>query len=281
MADDPDPWAAFRKPGPPAVPVAPPAAPASAAPSADPWAPFKAPAQGSPTPSPATTSAPIGPSAPGAVGATTDAPASAYDPTWKPSGNALWDFMSRPRAQTEGVGQAASDFGSTIADAATFGGADKLQSLITGEDVNAIRARTADAGNRLGIMYYPAAAVGYGAVPGAGAEALGLRGAGLVRGALSGAAEGAAASGLGTVGHGGSWSDAAKAAEVGGATGLLTGGLTGAFSRGPQPQGPTDANLFATAKQNFDDAGLHLFDNADIRQSMMTPATRSRSSPTV
>jgi hypothetical protein len=256
--------------------------------------------QGSPTPSPMTTSAPPGPSAPGGAG---QGPQQWLDPSgtgqvWKPSGNALWDLLSRPVAKTEDMLPAARDYGSAILDAATMGTADKLQSLATGEDVNAIRARTAAAHADLGAMDYAATTLGYAAGPGqilgplargaVGAVAPSVAAVGapalarIAGGVGAGALESGAASGLGTAGHGGSASDIAKNTALGTVLGAGTGGLSAglgaltggeagaaAAAGGPTPKGPSDADLFKTAKQGFDDAGLHLFDNADIRQGMM------------
>ena len=217
---------------------------------------------------------------------------------WQPTGNALWDFMTRPIAKTEDPLSAARDYGSAILDAATFGGADKLQSVATGEDVNAIRARTAAAHADLGPMDYAATTLGYAAGPGkilgplarwgVGAAAPSVAAVGapvaarIAGGVGAGALESGAAAGLGTAGHGGSASDIAKNAALGTAIGAGTGGLSAGFGAltggpvgaaaaagGPKPQGPTDAALFKTAQQGYDDAGLHLFDNADIRQGMM------------
>jgi hypothetical protein len=178
--------------------------------------------------------------------------------------------------------QTLSNMSRTFDDAMTFGGADyatakvgaALHSLLGLPNVPSaddLRAQTASASAALpAAVRIPTEIAGYAMGPGpAGAEALGLRGVGLVRGALGGAAEGAAASGLGAAGHGGSLSDVEGAAETGGATGAVAGGLGGAFSRGPKPQGPLGADLLATAKQNFGDADNILYNNADIRQGMM------------
>jgi hypothetical protein len=165
-----------------------PSAPSAAAP-----APIGAPpSQGAPTPSPTATSAPIGSQAPGGAG---QGPASSLDPNWKPSGNALWDFITRPRATTEGVGQAASDYGRAIADTATFGQADRLAAYMNQTDLKSERALTEQAHQRLGLMDYAANAVGYAPLGELGiASKLG----GGIRGAL---AEGAGAGALGAYGH--------------------------------------------------------------------------------
>jgi hypothetical protein len=147
--------------------------------------------------------------------------------------------------------QTLSNMSRTFDDAMTFGGADyatakvgaALHSLLGLPNVPSaddLRAQTASASAALpAAVRIPTEIAGYAMGPGpAGAEALGLRGVGLVRGALGGAAEGAAASGLGAAGHGGSLSDVEGAAEMGGATGAVAGGLGGAFSRGPKPQAP-------------------------------------------
>src|SRR6516164_8940913 len=52
-----------------------------------------------------------------------------YGPTeaekWKPSGNAIWDLITRPVAKEEGIAAAARDYGLSTADAATMGWAAK------------------------------------------------------------------------------------------------------------------------------------------------------------
>jgi hypothetical protein len=143
-------------------------------------------------------------------------PASSYDPTWKPTGNALWDFMSRPIAKTEDPITAARDYGNTIADAATFGGADRLQSLMTGEDVNAIRTRTAASQANLGpVMGTAAQGLGYVAGPGM----LGVTGR-LGGGVLGAATEGVLAGAGGAAGHD---QNIATGALEGGGVGLAGG----------------------------------------------------------
>ena len=102
-------------------------------------------------------------------------------------------------------------------------------------------------------------------------------GSGALRTAAAGAAgagaEGAASSALGTAGAGGDASDIGKAALIGGGGGALTGGILGGV-RGP-PTGPLASDLppqsyfagrtDAAAK----DASNVLYDNADVRQTMM------------
>jgi hypothetical protein len=168
---------------------------------------------------------------PGDLAPAASAPAgpSSYDPSWKPTGNAIWDLLTRPVAKTEGLGAAGYDYANTIADSATFGLGDRLQSAITGEDLNAIRARTAASQSNLGVMQYPAEALGYSATGGLGAEALGLRGAGLIRGVLGGATEGAVAGGVGAAGHDENWQTGALGGAVGGTAGGLASGLASSY----------------------------------------------------
>lgn len=200
----------------------------------DPWAQFAAPAQ-TPTPPPAATSAPISPSSPGGVGQSSSgqAPASSFDPSWKPSGNALWDFLSRPRAQTEGVGQAANDVVRSLTDVATFGGADRLAAYMGGTDLAQERAETQAAHQRLGLMDYPVAGLGYAAVPGTGVL-------GGVRGAIT---EGVGAGVLGAYGH----DQNVTAGALTGGLGGLAGGALGKAAGGIANKiiGPPDINAAA------------------------------------
>lgn len=185
--------------------------------------------------SPGATSAPISPSAPGAVGQASSpgAQASSFDPNWKPSGNALWDFLSRPRAQTEGFGQAANDAVRAVTDAATFGGADRLASYMSGTDLAQERAQTQAAHQRLGLMDYPTAALGYAAVPGTG----------VLGGVTGGIAEGAAAGGLGALGHDQNVTGGALTGGLGGLAGGVLGKAAGGIAN--KIVGPPDVNAAA------------------------------------
>jgi len=204
MAEDP--WAQYRSGAAPvtAVPASPaPPAPTVSAPSANPWAAYKS---GAPPPSPTATSAPISPAAPGGAG---QGPASSFDPNWKPSGNALWDLMTRPIAKTEDPLSAARDYGLSALDAATFGyGPAKL----------GLESQTAQAHANLGLMDPLAQGVGYAVGPGKilGPVARGLTGGGV----LAAGAEGAGAGALGAYGHG---EDPTTGALMGGGLGLAGG----------------------------------------------------------
>ena len=189
---------------------------------------FKGAAQGAPaqtpSPPPTSTSSPISPSSPGGVG---QPGPSSFDPSWQPSGNALWDFLSRPRAQTEGVGQAANDAVRAITDAATFGYADRLAAYMGGTDLQQERDQTQAAHQRLGLMDYPASGLGYAAVPGTGVL-------GGVRGAI---AEGVGAGALGAYGHDQNVAGGAIAGGLGGlaggALGKAAGGIANKVVGGP------------------------------------------------
>ena len=122
-----DPWATILGPGAQPAPTSPtpvtPAAPAGSAAqpapqSADPW------------------HSVLGPGA--STSTTTDAagsnsiPASSYDSTWKPSGNAFVDFMMMPRAKTEDIIPAAKDYSRAIFDWGTQGFGNDIQAAISG-----------------------------------------------------------------------------------------------------------------------------------------------------
>jgi len=238
MADDP--WAAYRSgtPPPPPAPVAPapaPAAPApaSAVPGADPWAAFRSGAPAQPPTPPAATSPPASASA-------SSAPASSYDPSWKPSGNAIWDLLTRPVAKTENPLEAARDYGLSAYDAATFGYGVP----------SSMQPAVAQAHANLGAMDYAASGLGYGLGPGKilgplARGAVGLTGLGTEAGAglaarlggsvAAGGLEGAAAGGAGAAGHGGDATDIAQGAGVG-ALGGAIGGAAG--TSGPKPKVP-------------------------------------------
>jgi hypothetical protein len=235
MADDP--WAAYRSGKPPPAPVAPAAAPAapapvSAAPGADPWAAFRSGAPAQPPTPPAAASPPASASA-------SSAPASSYDPSWKPSGNAIWDLLTRPVAKTENPLEAARDYGLSAYDAATFGYGVP----------NSMQPSVAQAHANLGLMDPVAESLGYAVGPGKilGPLARGIVGtaAPAVTGASkaaqfagsvgAGALEGTTAGGLGAAGHGGDAGDIALGAGVG----ALGGAASGAFGgSGPKPKVP-------------------------------------------
>ena len=166
-----DPWATVLGPGSqpaPSPPMAPPAA-QSAPQSADPWHSVLGPGASPPAP-------------PAAAAAS--APASSYDPSWKPSGNAFWDFMTMPRAKAEDPISAAKDVGLSALDYGTQGFG--VNRFFDPKDV-------AQAHANMGLMDYPTAAIAYTAGPG---KLLGplSRGSALAEGALAGATS--------TVGHG-------------------------------------------------------------------------------
>jgi hypothetical protein len=163
------------------------------------------------------------------------APASSLDPNWKPSGNALWDLLTRPVAQSEGVGQAAKDYGRAIFDTGTFGYGNDIQAALSGNTPEQERAETAAAHNRLGLMDYAANAVGY-----APSASLGIAGR-LGAGVLGAGAEGAIAGGLGAAGHDQNITQGALTGGVGGLAGGVgskilnagAGALANKFGAGP------------------------------------------------
>jgi hypothetical protein len=137
-----------------------------------------------------------------------------------PSGNAIWDLLTRPVAQSEGVGQAAKDYGRAIFDTGTFGYGNDIQAALSGNTPEQERAETAAAHQRLGGMDYAANAVGY-----APTASLGIAGR-LGGGVLGTAAEGALASGVGAAGHGEDVGNVAGSALAGAAGGGVLGGLS-------------------------------------------------------
>jgi hypothetical protein len=154
------------------------------------------------------------------------------DPNWKPSGNALLDFFTRPIAKTEDISSAARDYGLSAADAASFG---QINRLVPQQMID-------QAHQNLGpVMDVAAQGLGYAAGPGKilgplarGATA--LTGLGGLGGSIAaGGLEGATAGGLGSAGHGGGAADIAKSAAEGGAGGALFG-VTGGM--GPKPKPP-------------------------------------------
>jgi hypothetical protein len=180
------------------------------------------------------------------------APASELDPNWKPSGNSLKDFFTRPMAKTEGVVPAASDTALSIGDYATLGFGGKMLGPGAQQTI-------AQAHRNMGLMDYGAQAIGYagpgsvlgpaargivGAVPGVTSAGAGLAtrvGAGAAAGGLEGAAAGAA----GTYGHNQGWDDLSNVGQ-----GALMGGITGAAGgvasrgeAGPTQKGPTEAEV--------------------------------------
>lgn len=173
-------------------------------------------------------------SAPGA------ASASPYDPNWKPSGNAVWDLLTRPVAKTEDPFSAARDAAMSAFDAGTFGYGPKALGM---------QDAAAQAHQNMGLMDYPTDALAYAAGPGkilgpaarlaarvvpAAAPTAGV----LARAApsiVAGGVEGATAGGLGAAGHGGDVGDIAKSAIASGALGAATGVLGGL---GPTPKPP-------------------------------------------
>ena len=170
-----DHWATVLGPGAqpaPATPtpVTPAASAAQPAPqSADPWHSVLGP--GASAPATSTTAS------------TASTPASSYDSSWKPSGNAFVDFMMMPRAKTEDPISAAKDAGLSALDYGTQGLGVKW---FDPKDV-------AQAHANMGLMDYPTGALAYAAGPG---KILGplSRGSALAEGAMAGITS--------TVGHG-------------------------------------------------------------------------------
>jgi hypothetical protein len=242
-----------------------------------------------PTPSPLATSAPVSPQAPG--GQTQGGADLGSTAFWNKPADASWSdyLLAHLARQTQGGNQAASDYARAISDTTTFGLADRLQSALTGNSLDQERALTQQAHQRLGPMDYAASAIGYAPLGELGGAARaadaaryltgGSKLAGWAGGVLGAGAEGASASALGTLGHGGSLSDAATAAELGGGLGALTTGVLGAGTARTLPAAPSTADLLATAKQGYRDAGNILYNNADIRQAMMNARTEIGQQP--
>lgn len=141
-----------------------------------------APAAGAPAPAAA---AAADPSAPGP---------DPRDPNWHPTGNTFLDFLTRPRATSEGVGQAASDYGRTIGNALTFNTADRGLAALQGTSLADQRAASAAARDRLGVMAPIAEGATYAMGPGElniagklGGKLLGMAGEGAIAGGLYGA----------------------------------------------------------------------------------------------
>ena len=143
---------------------------------------------------------------------TQDSGPDAYDPSWRPSDNAILNFLTRPRAKTENIGAALKDYGLAGLDDITMG----FGTHLLGLDKEAEQAQ-----QNLGIMRYPTAALTYAVGPGAaykaGMEALG--GKALTRGILGATTEGALGGATSAAGHGGSLEDILTGAETGGDTG--------------------------------------------------------------
>lgn len=188
----------------------------------------------------------LGLPAPPAAAPPPDPNGSPLDPNWKASGNPLWDFITRPRAKTEGVGEAARDWGLSAADAATFGQVNRVapQSLID------------QAHQNMGTLDPVAQGLGYAIGPGkilgpiargavraggfaadAGAPLLARIGSSVAAGGL----EGAGAGGLGAAGHGGDTGDIVKGTVEGGIVGALGGTAGGS---GPVPKAPEVGEAF-------------------------------------
>ena len=175
------------------------------------------------------------------------------DPTWKPTGNAVADFMSYPRAKSEGVGQAATDAGLVAADTVSGG---YVRKVIDPDRIDQAHA------NMGPIMDTATQGLAYAALPGqvlggtargivgGGAKlaGLGLEGSTAARlgaSAVSGGLEGAGANAYGTLGHGGTVGDALKNAAIGFGTGAATGAVGG---QGPAVKGPTAEEIGQAGK---------------------------------
>jgi hypothetical protein len=252
-----DPWASVLGPGaqpppPPPTPAAPAAQPAPQ--GADPWHSVLGPGAATPT----TTAAP-----PAAN------PASSYDPSWKPSGNAFWDFLTMPRAKSEDPISAAKDVGLSALDWGTQGLG------VKGFDPKDV----AQAHANMGIMDYPTAAIAYTAGPG---KILGplARGSALAEGGLAGLTS--------TVGHGdyNPWDIAENTGlgALGGKVGQQVGKYGGAGLRwaagklglGGDPAAVTEAAQTAktAAYSKLDDVFYHPVDVGlgvdDVKSSIYT-----------
>ena len=216
--------------------------------AADPFAGY------SPPPQP---SAPVSPPAPD-LGSTM---------LWnKPANVSTGDFLlahlANLKTPFQGAGQAADDYARAVTDAATFGGADRLAAYMGGTDLADERAKTAASHARLGLMDYPASAIGYAAVPGTGASGI----AGKLGGGVMGTAlEGAAAGGLSGAGHGDGYFDTALGAAAGAAGGGVLGGAT-KYVAGPLAT--LGANAYGKA------TGL-LSDPADVTANALAARTKA------
>jgi hypothetical protein len=194
----------------------------------------------------------------------------AYDPSWRPSGNAFLDFLTRPRAKTENVGEALKDYGLAGLDDVTMG----LGTHLAGLDREAEQAQ-----QNLGIMRYPTAALTYAVGPGAaykaGMEALG--GKALTRGILGATTEGALGGATSAAGHGGSLEDVLTGAGTGGAMGVglstLATAAAPAVRAGASKLGPTSADdltrsLLADKQAKFNDFDRIQYDPSQIKNAV-------------
>jgi hypothetical protein len=194
---------------------------------------------------------------------------------WNKPANASWSdyLLAHLAKQGQGFDQAGADYGRTIADAATFGLGDRALAYATGAPLEQERANTAAAQSRLGVMQYPAEALGYAALPGALVDAAGLRGAGWVSGALSGALEGTAAGTAGALGHDENPYLGAAGGAAGGALGGVVGGglssLSGYVPKGgPASPGAVTNTLRGVKDDAYDALKNVTYDPADLRTGL-------------
>lgn len=258
MSDDP--WARYADQPKSAAPATTPSASSPPAPADDPWARYTGSAPAAPTAS----------AAPQPDTATT----SSYDPNWKGTGNAMLDFLTRPRAKTEGFIPAATDAGLSFSDALSFGQIPKALGA---------QQQTAQAHANLGLIDPLVQGMGYAAGPGkilgplargvvgTAAPALTEAGAPLaarIGGSMAaGGLEGTAAGGLGAAGHGG---DIGQGAIMGALTGTAAGAFGGS---GPVPKAPevgapvplTPGSLYAKKAAAYAPADSIYFDPQDVR----------------
>lgn len=170
-----------------------------------------------------------------------------YDPN---DPNAGWGDWALSKLHNFAVG--GNQFNRVVTDSATFGGADKLQSLVPGgPSVDELRAQTDQSRKDIGpVASALADASGYalgGGSLGAGEKIAARLGGGYLARIGGSALESGGASALGTLGHGGDVDEALKSGGVG----LLLGGATGAIpgARGANAGAvrPSTSDLEATA----------------------------------
>ena len=164
--------------------------------------------------------------------------------------NAGWGSWALSKLHNAAVG--GNLFNRVVTDSATFGGADKLQSLVPGgPSVDELRAQTDQSRKDIGpVASAIADASGYalgGGSLGAGEKIAARLGGGYLARIGGSALESGGASALGTLGHGGDVDEALKSGGVG----LLLGGAAGAIpgARGANAGAvrPSTSDLEATA----------------------------------
>ena len=168
--------------------------------------------------------------------------------------NAGWGSWALSKLHNAAVG--GNLFNRVVTDSATFGGADKLQSLVPGgPSVDELRAQTGPKSRKdIGpVASAIADASGYalgGGSLGAGEKIAARMGGGYLARIGGGALESGGASAIGTLGHGGDVDEAAKSGGVGLLLGAATGAIPGARGASRSVRPPT-SDLEATASRSL------------------------------